>query len=359
MAATLTERTFGPMRWLVVEGARDDCFRALGRAARAEVHAVLAELPEVVKLQEYSATAGGRGAFERVVAASEANHPEAFRELTCLAEGAESGADDLLLANLRGDLAGFDGTGCSDVAHRGHRSLLGHNEDGAPVLAGRLILVTLLADGEIPVFFQWYPGFLPGNAHTVTGNGLVVGVDHLPPERPGPGGGRHFVARDLQRQPDLESAIRYLATTPSAGGFAYTIGDVETGRIVVVETVADGHVLHEVLPHERMTWHTNHARYLEPAASGSAESRVRGDVLAALAQEYGIDGPSPERLLEALGRTPVPSGVFRPVSAEDPLTTLCTTVVDLTGRTITLLPPGGEPATVDIDQLFTSAAAGI
>ena len=56
------------------------------------------------------------------------------------------------------------GIGCSDLAWRRERSVIAHNEDGAPENVGQCALLTLALDGLPTVTAFWYPGFLPSNA---------------------------------------------------------------------------------------------------------------------------------------------------------------------------------------------------
>jgi hypothetical protein len=60
------------------------------------------------------------------------------------------------------------------------RSLIGHNEDGAPENVGQCALLSLALDGLPSVTAFWYPVFLPANAFVVTADGLVWTIDHLP-----------------------------------------------------------------------------------------------------------------------------------------------------------------------------------
>ena len=186
--------------------------------------------------------------------------------------------DDLALLNFRGDLGPVTGgIGCSDLAWRRDRSLIGHNEDGAPENVGQCALLTLALDGLPSMTAFWYPGFLPANAFTVTADGLVWTIDHLPVASPGDGAARHFVGRGLQRSArTLDAAVDYLKVHPSAGGFAYTIGD-QTGRIVNVEALAGHHAVAEARPEsDPLLWHTNHGRYLpgaDPPPRGTSVAR--------------------------------------------------------------------------------------
>ena len=371
MTASVVEDELGGLRWLTVSGGRAEVFRALGAAAATDVREIIAGLPEGEALRRFAKTPAGQAAVERVLAPTRRDHPDEYRDALELAAGAGVDPDLLLLANLRGDLGGHDGTGCSDLAWRGSSSFLAHNEDGAPTLDGRLVLLTLAVDGEAAVTVQWYPGFLPCNTFVVTGHGLAWGINHIQVSRPAAAPGRHFVARGLQRQPDLDSAVRYLADHPSAGGFAYTIGEFSSGRIVTVEAAAGRTASVEAHPqHNPLLWHTNHLRQLvddiragtgaEASTSGvrylghREESVARGEVLATLATP-----PNPDVgwFLNVLTGGPVPKGVHRTAAGADPLLTLCTTVVDLTSGELTVLARGRAPATFAADVLTASGEA--
>jgi hypothetical protein len=357
MSASVSEDTIGGLRWVVVAGPRLDAFRALGEVARDEIRDVLEGMPEHAALQRFVAGSHGRAAFDRVVEATSAAHPVEYAELRALASGAGVGFDTKLLANLRGDLGGDDGTGCSDLGWRRTRSIIAHNEDGAPALQGRFMMVTLAVNGAAPVTTQWYAGFLPSNTFTVTGHGLACGINHVQVSAPAAAAGRHFVARGLQQARSLDAAIDYLATHPSAGGFTYNLGEVATGRVVSVESAAGRTAVVEADPAARpFLWHTNHLRYLDdelpsPSASRRAsavdqatrslgladESSARGCVLDAL--DLSAEEPSPEAFLDILTST-APRGVYRSAEDGDPLMTLCSAVVDLTSGEVMLAPRG-------------------
>lgn len=368
MTASVVENELNGLRWLTVSGGRAEVFRALGAAAAADVRETLTGLPEGEVLRRFAVSPTGQAAVERVLAPTRRSHPDEYRDALDLATGAGVDPDLLLLANLRGDLGGDDAVGCSEIAWRGTASFLAHNEDGAPTLDGRLVLLTLAVDGEAAVTVQWYPGFLPCNTFVVTGHGLAWGINHIQVSRPAAAPGRHFVARGLQRQPDLDSAVRYLSSHPSAGGFTYTIGEFGTGRIVTVETAAGRTASVEAHPqHTPLLWHTNHLRQLSddaPAETGAEastrgvrslgqreESVARGKVLAALRPP--LDGPDVGWFLDVLTGGPIPHGVHRSAVGGDPLLTLCTTVVNLTAGEITLAARGNTPRTFAAD-VFTS-----
>jgi hypothetical protein len=249
------------------------------------------------------------------------------------------------------------GIGCSDLAWRRERSLIGHNEDGAPENVGHCALLTLALDGLPTVTAFWYPGFLPANAFTVTADGLVWTIDHLPVAQPGAGAARHFVGRGLQRSArTIDAAVDYLKTHPSAGGFAYTIGD-RIGRIVNVEALAGRHASVEAGPQQAapqqagpLLWHTNHGRYLpgaDPAPEGT--SVARGQTLSTLAVPE--QDPDPAWFLCILAGAPLPDGVRRDAESGDPAITLCTFIADLTAGQAVIAARDEQPVTISLRDL--------
>ncbi|POX40332.1 hypothetical protein C3486_14040 [Streptomyces sp. Ru73] len=358
MGAEVVERELAGLRWLVLSGERTAVFRTLGDAARADIRAVQDALPERDALRSWTARGRGRERLGRLLHATEAAHPVQLGELRALADGAGAGFHDLLLANLRGDLGAEDGTGCTDLGWRRTRSLVAHNEDGAPALHGRLMLLTLRIDGEAPVTVQWYPGFLPANTFTATGHGLVWGINHIQAADPADAPGRHFVARAMQQARTLDEAVHHLGTRPSAGGFAYTLGEAATGRVAVVESTAGRTAALEAGPDAPLHWHTNHLRQLAAsldATSGTGhgaqaarslgqyeESVARGAVLDRLTAPDAE--PGPDWFLDVLTGAPLPDGVHRTAAGTDPLMTLCTAVADLTADRITVRGADGRTA---------------
>jgi hypothetical protein len=178
-------------------------------------------------------------------------------------------------------------------------------------------------------------------------DGLVWTIDHLPVASPGDGAARHFVGRGLQTQVrTLDAAVDYLKVHPSAGGFAYTIGD-RTGRIVNVEAVA-GH--HAAVEPEPLLWHTNHGRYLpgaEPAPGGTSVGR--GQTLSALSVPE--QDPDPSWFLSVLADAPLPHGVRADPGPKYNPTTLCTFIADLTAGQAVIANRGEQPVTIPLRDL--------
>ena len=257
----------------------------------------LAELtaawPLLTRLRGHVPAPPGSDRLARVRRASPDRFPEAWAELAAFAEGAAMPLDDLALLNVRGDLgivAG--GIGCSELAWRRERSLIGHNEDGAPENAGRCALLTLALDGLPPITAFWYPGFLPSNAFTVTGDSLVWTIDHLPVASPvtgRPGTSRRAACSDRRGQSTRPSAT-CRRIPPRAG--SPTRSATGRGRIVGVEAAAGRHACVEAAPERPLLWHTNHGRCVpgaDPAPGGSTVRR--GEMLGALGIPATRPGP--------------------------------------------------------------------
>lgn len=352
MVATVEEHRVGGLRWTIVCGPREEAFARLGEYAAADIEAVLDELPGRAGLASRARRAPLL--YRAVEATSRAGHRDAVAELAALAKGAGVPFDDLLLVNLRGDLGIGDGTGCTDLAWGGQRSLIGHNEDGAPVFDGRGGLLTLLLDGEPGVCVWWYPGFVPANTFTVTARGMVWGIDHVGVVRPMPGAGRHFVARTLQSAGSIAGVVEHLHRNPSAGGFAYTAGQVGVPGVTVIET-AGAQLAVTPVP-EGFFWHTNHLRRLPPDLDTAAEeSLIRAEVCARLRP----DAPDAGWMLEALTRKPVPDGLHRDATGDDELMTLSTLVADLHDGVVTLQARGGRPLQATVADLAAGVVGGL
>jgi len=352
MTVSLDEHRLGSLRWIVLTGPDREAFRALGEHVRGELTALAQAWPALTRLRRHVSGSPGRDRLSAVRRATEARFGPAWAELAAFAAGAAVPLGDLALLNFRGDLGLVEGgIGCSDLAWCRERSVIAHNEDGASEDVGRCGLLTLAAEGRPPVTAFWYPGFLPANAFAVTGDGLVWTIDHLPVASPGDGAGRHFVGRGLQRSArTVEAAIDYLRANPSAGGFAYTIGD-RTGRVVNVEAAAGCHAFVEAgAGSGPLLWHTNHGRYVpgaEPSSQGT--SLARGEKLDSLA--VPAEDPSPGWFLRVLAGAPLPDGVRAEPGPHSGATTLCTFVADLTAGEAIIAARDDDPVAIPLQDL--------
>ncbi|HEY6737797.1 MAG TPA: C45 family peptidase [Actinopolymorphaceae bacterium] len=348
----LEEKELAGVPWLVLRGEPRAAFRRLGEWAADRIRATVTKSGILPPLRERVATPDGAATLAAVREESRRHYPDTWDELAELAAGAGVAFDDLLLMNLRGDLGrASTGAGCTDLAYAdGRTALIAHNEDGDARLHGLCTWLTLELDGRPSVAVWWYPGFVPANTFTATSNGLAWGADHITIPRPAARPGRHFVARGLQAAPDLERAIGYLVDHPSAGRFAYTMGQVGQGRPVVLESA--GEASHRYDVDGTFCWHTNHLRRLDPGHDAPSEDSLRrGEVME---RATVPDEPDAAWLLGLLTTPAYPEGVYKnPADAEgrDGTATLATTVVDLRAGTALLKPRDRAPVTLALDDL--------
>ncbi len=150
----------------------------------------------------------------------------------------------------------------------------------------------------------------------------------------------------------MDEVIYYLRTHPSAGGFAYTIGD-RAGRIACVEAAAGRHAYVDAgpeFPSGPLLWHTNHGRYLpgaEPSPGGT--SVPRGQTLAALG--IPVKDPDPAWFLRILAGAALPEGVRCDPGAGQPAITLCTLVADLTAGEALIAARAARPVAIPLPDL--------
>jgi hypothetical protein len=356
MGVCLDEQSLGGLRGLVLRGPAEQAFASLGSRMRAEIRDIVDNWPGMAGLRRHTASPPGSDLLAAVRRVSETRFPGIWSELAAMAEGAEVALDDLALLNFRGDLgtirvgAAEDHSGCSDLAWRGRRSFLAHNEDQAVFFAGRAVMLTLDLQGQPPIATFWVPGFLPGNTFTVTGGGLAWSLDHLPFSSPGHGAGRHVIARGLQRSATaISQALEFLQEYPSAGGFAYTIGD-RAGRIVSAEAAAGQFAWREVGQDGPLTWHTNHGRYITGAAATPGGTSIqRGQVLAALQPPSGE--PDATWFARILAEAPPPAGARADPEPPRQSATLCTFIASFSDGCAYLLPRGSQAISIPLTDL--------
>jgi hypothetical protein len=133
MNISLDEHKLGGLRWIVLRGPDREAFRALGEHTRDEMAALTQTWPLAGRLREHVSTPPGSDRLAIVRRASSLRFPEVWAELAAFAEGAAVPFEDLTLLNFRGDVGQVPGgIGCSDLAWRRERSVIGRR-----VAAGR------------------------------------------------------------------------------------------------------------------------------------------------------------------------------------------------------------------------------
>ena len=145
MSVSLDEHKLGGLRWIVLSGPDREALRALGEHVRGELAALAEAWPALPRLRRHVSAPPGRDRLAAVRQATAKSCGAEWAELAAFAEGARVPLDDLALLNFRGDLGLVEGgIGCSDLAWRRDRSVIAHNEDGAPEDVGRCALLSLI-----------------------------------------------------------------------------------------------------------------------------------------------------------------------------------------------------------------------
>jgi hypothetical protein len=348
----LREDCIGSLPWVIVRGSAQEVFEALGSWARSSIADSLEAFLDTGSLESFAASRTGREKVARITDATRRHCEREWYELEALARGANVPLSRLLLFNLRGDLDPTTPLGCSDLAWLEESAIMAHNEDGLPLFDQRSALISLHIDGEPPLFAFWYPGLTPSNAFVVNGAGLVWSMDHLGVRDPPAGAGRHFVSRKAQRAATFTAALATFGSTPSAGGFAYTVGEVGTNNIACFEVAAGRRSrIADVRDEPRRLWHANNMRYLEGIPEKpDIESLARSGRLEDWCNQTARLGAS--SALDVLaGPTDWPA-LYRSATSPDPLMTLCSILCNVTTGDLTIAPRGGEPVTMPISSLM-------
>ena len=358
MALHVNPRISG-LCWITISGTREEAFHDLGRHMSKAIQSVIETMPEREPLKRWAWTEHGRRTISNLLEIARSQYPNELLELEALADGSGVPFDELFLANIRGDIGSYDGTGCTDILWKGEHAYSAHNEDGAPAVGSNLTLLTIRIDGESSIFTECYPGFLPCNAFTLTESGLAWGINHLPVALPADAAGRHFVSRALQRCETVDEAVAFLKTHPMAGGFSFNFASAGERREINIECAAGKCVGVE---NERYAWHANHLLHMDEAPrDGTGESVVaqalgpmdesvrRGALLENAAPAGQIDA---QWIWAMLTGAELPDGVYRTARGDDPLETLCTTVFDLDDCRLYIKGHGGSIESFDVAQLM-------
>lgn len=351
MSATIEEHRLGEIPWLVVTGERRNAFRLLGEHESSRIHAVASESNAIHRMKARASSPQTADLLATVRDQSRLTYPYQWSEMVAMAEGAAIPLDNLVLLNLRGDLGVEEKIGCTDLAFRhGDGVVLAHNEDGALEFEPHCVVLTLRIDGEPTVTTWWYPGFLPANAITLNEHGLIWGIDNVNVADPIAAPGRHFVARALQSCQTITEVADRLRDEPSAGGFAYTIGQIAHRDAIQVEAAA-GFYAHRSIrnANNAVLWHTNHLRILPsnldvPSDSSRTRARTAGTWIVPRAQPV-------DWCLQQLAHAPMPHGVRCDAEGDSPSVTFVTFVADLSAGTVTVKPRARAAVTIPADDL--------
>lgn len=284
--------------------------------------------------------------------------PMYWDELSGTAAGSGVPLLDILLINFKKEILAFvpkeglksleddSSNECSTVLVVDESmAIAAHNEDANVVLVGH----TYLIKGRLPngLFFvaYTYAGELPSSAFAFNSNGLAFTLNSVPPaedEIVAGGIGRNFISRGILEATGIDDAINRIRSSEISVGHSYNLIEISTRRIVNVETASKKRIsIHEV--GETPFFHANMYRHLhinQAQDESSISRQKRANVLTKTTKED---------FLSILGDA---DDKKNPIYMTGPLLhTLCTAVIDLEEKTLSIIE--GNPKKEDVSIVFS------
>jgi hypothetical protein len=361
-----TESPVTSFPFLDVSGTPRNVGLAIGRRFGKQIRTGLERRREWFQgLREFAAE-DPESRIDPFVAAATEHFPDLLEELGGLADGSGVPFEDLMVLNLKAELAAMrkagapETPGCSTLAfsHQG-RTLLAHNEDGHAAYRDLMFLVKVSQPGKPAFLCLTYPGILCGNGPAINEAGVVVTTNYIAGLDVRPGVPRYFLSRAAIQAGSVEEAVE-IATHPGrAFAFHYNLASLTGNSILSVETSVDRHQVHEV---EGLYVHTNHlvlsdmtavaqdADYVE--TSSMSRYRVLTKGAERLRSRMAVvDEAALLSLLSSHERAPY--SPCRHPAGEVSGATLGNALFDVTGRSQRLLvsnPCLGRPGPFDLDS---------
>jgi isopenicillin-N N-acyltransferase-like protein len=268
-------------------------------------------------LSDFAAGAG-RPAMEKFLAAAKKHTPRAVAELEGWAEGSGVPFNDLLVLNLKAELAALKRShaaacepiaetqpGCSTVVlATGDRVIHLHNEDGADDYADLMFMLHCKPEDGVPYLCLSYPGILPGNAPAINERGFATSTNFIGTDEVKLGVGRYFLDRMVLESKDIDEALEWSAHPERAYAFHHVFTSIPEQRSVAIEVTPSKKQIVEI---DGLFIHTNHLVFdsmkdeVQDEEYVSSSSTTRWDVLSRW--KDGLADPTSltaEQLLEPL-----------------------------------------------------------
>lgn len=226
------------MKTITISGSAFEIGQQLGEFGREAWHQKLTQTAlwqTVTAMKDAEPTCRMRGRVQ-------AQFPQIWCELEGLASGLQAPLDEVFAWNCRGDLVRSTSDGCTTVAGPRHDGalIIAHNEDGFPQLRGDCALVRVLPDQGIGFTSFVYPGSICGHTLAVNDRGVVNTVNNIRAVHRPDGLPRQILARAALNAATLDEAIALLTTSPRAGAFHHTLGQMGDSRLFSVEATGSG-----------------------------------------------------------------------------------------------------------------------
>ncbi|KAH6763305.1 hypothetical protein C2S52_020738 [Perilla frutescens var. hirtella] len=254
----------------------------------------------------------------------------------------------IMLLNFRKEILPFipkaDDTNddCSDILVVSESmAVAAHNEDANVALVGHTYLIKGTLSNGVHFTAYTYAGELPSCAFGFNSHGLAYTLNSVPPSKHeivAGGIGRNFISRDLLEAQNIDDALGRIYSSEASVGHSYNLIDINTRRILNVETASrNRYSVHEVgsVPF----FHANMYLHLKEQDENSLSRQKRATML-----------PTGSRsdFLSLLGDN---NATKYPIYMTGPLLhTLCTVVIDLDGKTISIIE--GNPKEREASFVF-------
>lgn len=271
---------------LQISGTHHDIGMALGKFGAQALHRFAKESPAWAELMQYRHSQAVKAMRTLVIE----QHPAYWAEIEGLAMGLQMPIEDVFTWNCRGDLWAGAADGCTTIGRPWPELIIAHNEDGDPLFRDNCGLAQIKPDDELGFTAFVYPGSIPGHTFGANAAGLCLTVNNLRNLNATAGMPRMIITRALLTQPLLASALQYLRSTPSSGGFHVTLGQAGEQQLYSVEFNCRQQAIMEV---KQTMGHANHMIHPEMAqepqiiteSSKSRQARLQ----ACLAQNPAIE----------------------------------------------------------------------
>jgi hypothetical protein len=253
--------------------------RGIGRRFGRQIRLGLERRAEWFDELRTFALGEGHAAFDTCVEATRRHVPRAFAELEGCAEGAEMPFEDLMVLNLKDEIASLKAAtrdrtasaagrreppGCSTVVLRaGDRLIHLHNEDGHEAYDDLMFVVRCYPCDGVGYVALAYPGILPGNAPGINAAGLAVTTNFIETRDARPGVGRYFLDRMLLESRSIDEALAWATHPERAYGYHHVFSSRSERRAVAMEATPAAFETREI---EGLYLHTNHLVF-EPFAA--------------------------------------------------------------------------------------------
>ncbi|XP_022133472.1 uncharacterized protein LOC111006042 isoform X2 [Momordica charantia] len=288
--------------------------------------------------------------------------PRYWDELIGIAEGSGVPILEIILINFRKEILPFlqkevpsvvdCSDDCSDIlVVSDSMAIAAHNEDANVALVGHTYLVKAKLQNGLSFLAYTYAGELPSCAFGFNGHGLAFTLNSVPPtndEVAAGAIGRNFISRDLLETISLENAILRIRSAEVSVGHSYNLIDVQTRRIVNVETASRFRFSAKEIgatPFFHANMYT-HLQINQVQDENSTSRQRRADVL---------PKGSRSEFLSILGDT---DNKKYPIYMTGPtLYTLCTALIDLDEQTLSIIQ--GNPKKNVISHVFSLPLVGL